>query len=197
MSATAPRIIGVNGIRSTGEKNTDRLLGELEKLGHRIFDFNYGIVRAWEARSEKRQRAIGHRLHETSRDGDHVIAHSYGGLVTLRAMQAGARFGVVWLFAPAMDGDYTFPIHGAREIHIVSSRTDIPLLLGSLLPGHSFGGMGRVGYKGPPDDRVHNHIAGPLLCAHSAYFKPAHLKHWAGLISRSLENQTKPGDTQP
>lgn len=185
---TSHRIIGVNGIRSNGEKNTDLLLGELRMHGHPVHDFNYGRVGFFTARSVKRQKAIGHRLRETSHPGDHVIAHSYGCLVTLRAMQTGARFGHVWLFAPAMDGDFTFPLHAAERITVVHCRSDLALVGGGLLVNHAFGDMGRHGYQGPHDPRVHNINVEPRLLAHSAYFNRRELSHWGELISQQLRD---------
>lgn len=183
---SVPRILGVNGIRSQGEKNTDRLLEALARLAHEVVDFNYGRVNFFTARSVTRQKAIGHRLRELSQTGDHVVAHSYGCLVTLRAMQSGARFGHVWLFAPAMNADFTFPWHAAQAITIVHCRTDLALLGGSLLVKHAFGAMGRTGYQGPYDARVRNIEVNPRFLAHSAYFAGAELGHWAALIDQDL-----------
>lgn len=188
----APRIIGVNGIRSNGEKNTDLLLGELRMHGHDVLDFEYGRVNFFTARSLARQKAIGHRLREVSKVGDHVVAHSYGCLVTLRAMQTGARFGHVWLFAPAMDCDFTFPWHAAQRITVVHCKSDLALVGGSFLVKHSFGNMGRHGYHGPYDARVHNIEVDRRFLAHSAYFKRQELSHWGTLIDRDLRSSPVP-----
>ncbi len=181
-----PLILGVNGIRSDGSRNTDLLLGELRMLGHGVLDFDYGRVNFFTARSVTRQKAIGHRLREVSQPGDHVVAHSYGCLVTLRAMQTGARFGHVWLFAPAMDSDFTFPWSAAQRITIVHCRTDLALFGGALLWGHAFGNMGRTGYQGPCDHRIRNIEVEPRFLAHSAYFKGQELSHWCEMIDRDL-----------
>lgn len=183
---SAPRILGVNGIRSNGERNTDLLLGELRMLGHPVVDFEYGKVNFFTARSVSRQKAIGHRLREVSQVGDHVVAHSYGCLVTLRAMQSSARFGHVWLFAPAMDCDFTFPWSAAQKITVVHCKTDLALVGGSFLVNHAFGNMGRHGYHGPYDHRIHNIEVEPRFLAHSAYFQRQELSHWGELIDRDL-----------
>lgn len=193
----SPRIIGVNGIRSGGEKNTDLLLGALHGLGHGVVDFDYGEVGFFTARSVSRQKAIGHRLRETSRPGDHVIAHSYGGLVTLRAMQAGAKFGQVFLFAPAMNSDFTFPLDAATHIWIFHCPSDLALIGGALLVKHAFGSLGRVGYKGPADARVHNVKVPSQFLAHSAYFSQRQLAHWSVFIDARLREGTAPAATGP
>lgn len=184
------RVIGVNGIRTDGGGSTDRLLQRLGS-GMTVFDFNYDRVNVLTARSRRRQRRIGRQLYDLTRAGDHVVAHSYGALVVLRAMEAGAQFGAVFLFGPAMGQREYFPAKGARQIHIISNPADRAIGLGALLYRHDFGRMGRDGYQGPPDDRVVDFRTrdegadhGPLH--HSDYFLGASLNGWAQYVARHI-----------
>lgn len=182
------RILGINGIRSDGATNTDALLHELAKLGWGVDDVDYPRVNAlqyyvrgrqWHRR---RQYRDAEPLITAHRPGDAVIAHSYGGLLTLRAMERGAAFSVAFLFAPALDRDVVFPLFGANHIHVIHNRRDKALCYTKLLRFHDSGAMGQHGYRGPPDDRVHNReaqdVTGERL-HHSDYFLPQNIERWA------------------
>lgn len=185
------RVIGVNGIRTDGSGSTDRLLDGLADSGLNTLDFNYDRVNLFTARSRRRQRQIGFALLDDHQPGDHVVAHSYGALVVLRAMEAGARFGLVFLFSPAMDSRQYFPYHGAHRLHIISNAADRVIGLGSLLWRHDFGRMGSDGYQGPPDDRV---LTFPTLdwsddhgpFHHSDFFMGATLNGWVQYVARHI-----------
>jgi len=197
------RIIGVSGIHTDGGGSTDRLL---DRLNGRMdtLDFNYDRVNLITARSRTRQRDIGRRLYHRALVDDHVVAHSYGALIVQRAMEAGAQFGAVFLFSPAMDSREYFPAQGAQQIHIISNPADRAIGLGALLYRHDFGLMGRDGYQGPPDDRVvdfrtrdegddhdplhHSAPQGTFSCSaiHLDYFMGAGLSGWAQYVARHI-----------
>ena len=189
-----PRVVGVNGIRSNGSGNTDLLLKDLAGNGYETLDFNYPRVNLLTARSRNRQRNRGRLLHQRTFLHDAVIAHSYGALVVLRAMEAGAQFGMVFLFAPALDSRIYFPAQGATQIHVIHNQADRAIGLGALLWRHDFGLMGQHGYQGPPDHRItnvptnDNHAQHERL-HHSDYFLPANRPRWADYIKRHIRIQ--------
>jgi hypothetical protein len=190
----SPIILGVNGIRTDGRATTDLLLKDLADSGFRTVDLNYPRINLFTARCRSRQRAAGKRLAQFDHPGDAVIAHSYGALVVLRAMEAGAQFGMVFLFAPALDSHVYFPAEGATHIHIIHNQADRAIGLGALLWRHDFGRMGQHGYNGPPDFRITNvptyddHAQhGPLH--HSDYFLPAERRRWTDYIKRHIRIQ--------
>lgn len=150
------RILGINGIRTNGKSSTDKMLKKLGNSGFHTIDVNYPRVNIFTARSRKRQIKNAQILVNNYREGDILIAHSYGCLLALRAMELGAKFSHVFLFAPAMNVDFTFPYLGMIDLHVIHNPTDKAIKYGQLLAWHDFGAMGRVGYKGPPDPRIIN-----------------------------------------
>lgn len=178
------KIIGVNGMHTWGDQNTDRMLRELGRR-HETYDFNYPKVRFWRAGYRSEQQRIARLLADQADEGDVVIAHSFGCLVTLRAMELGARFSTVFFFSAAMNQDFTFPYHGMRKLVNVYNPADTALWLAKLIRWWDLGRMGSYGYAGPPDERVTNvqafHSQSGTL-NHSHYFRPPNLEQFAGMV---------------
>lgn len=184
------KILGVNGIRSDGANNVQRMLDDLARLGWPVQHVSYPRVRAVMARYRSRQRRHARRILDAHEPGDCVIAHSYGCLLSLRAMELGAQFGTVFFFGAAMNEDFTFPYLGCRALHNIHDPSDRALGLGSLLVWHDFGRMGQTGYAGPPDPRVRN-VPGTGeiesdLWRHSHYFKAGNRRAWVRYVHREL-----------
>ena len=121
--------------------------------------------------------------------GDVLIAHSYGCLLALRAMELGAQFSHVFLFAPAMNRDFTFPYLGMTELHVIHNQNDRAIKAGAWLAWHDFGEMGRFGYNGPPDPRIINRQdvdKGDSGTNHSHYFSNEHIGKWANYIEKVI-----------
>ena len=185
------RILGVNGILSNGSGSTDLLLADLKERGHLVHDVKLPWTTALLARFRWWQHRDAHRLVAAHAHGDNVIAHSYGGLRVLRAMQLGARFRLVFLFAPAMEVDVEFPIGAAERIFVIYDRHDRAIGLGARLRKHDFGAMGRCGYSGAVDRRVinvpadpHPDAHGPLL--HGHYFRDENRARWVQFICERI-----------
>ena len=191
------KIIGVNGIETDGSGTTDRIIRLVSRrLDHmEYFDFNYEKVRWFQARSRTVQNRIGQQLANESDEGDIVICHSFGALVTLRAMERGAQFSTVVMLAAAMNRDFVFPAWGAESIVNLYHREDRALTAGGLLPEHDFGKMGKNGYKFAKfDDRfVDVDMTGTLkkgqepLPIHSAYFNEDNIDTVVELIAPIIE----------
>lgn len=189
------KVIGVNGIRSKGTNNTDKMLADLDARGWETYDFNYPKVWAFQARSRRRQRRIALDLVEQHNHGDAVIAHSYGALITLRAMEMGAQFSQVFFFGAAMNDDFTFPFIGMLSLDNIHNLEDKALMLGSLLRWHDFGPMGQTGYSGPPDPRITNTIdfsAHQRSLRHSHYFLSSNRERWVAFINARLRSHGHP-----
>ena len=183
------KILGINGIRTDGKSSTDKMLNKLRDYGHKTVDVNYPKVNIFTARSRKRQLRNAQILVNKSSVDDVLIAHSYGCLLALRAMELGANFGHVFLFAPAMNVDFTFPYLGMTELSVIHNPSDKAIKYGQLLAWHDFGAMGRFGYKGPPDPRItniedYNGVMGKRN--HSHYFHDKNISHWAEYINLSI-----------
>lgn len=187
-----PRVIGVNGIRTDGRDNVVRLLEALHDRGHRTRRFAYPTV--WTplgARIEGCRLKQSRRLARTLRDGDHVVAHSFGATLTWYAMSRFRRqLGVVLFLGAALDADVSFPARGFRRLVNVHNPCDVALRLGALLWAHDFGAMGATGYAGG-HPRIQNVEADVMLAGrwnHTAvYFGTAPLvERYADLFSDAI-----------
>ena len=186
-----PRILGINGIRTDGSSSTDKLLKRLQGVGFEIKDINYPRVNIFTARSRSRQKKNAQILVDEHITGDALIAHSYGCLLALRAMELGAKFRQVFLFAPAMNVDFTFPYLGMVKLRVIHNPTDKAVKMGEMLRfRHDFGAMGRFGYDGPPDTRVINikdDSGDKGKRNHSHYFSDKNIDHWVKFIQEKIE----------
>jgi len=183
------KILTINGIRTDGSTSTDILGDKLAMYDYEVFDVNYPRVNIFTARSRKRQRKNAKILKNKTNDGDVLIAHSYGCLLALRAMELGAKFSHVFLFAPAMNVDFTFPYLGMTEMNVIHNPTDEAIKLGNWLWFHDFGKMGRIGYKGPPDTRITNVLDNKGKQGernHSHYFNEDNINEWAKFVIKAI-----------
>jgi hypothetical protein len=146
------RILGINGIRSNGERTTDRALALLRVRGFNAVDAQYPVRSLLQARSRARQFSDARLIMDQQCDGDAVVAHSRGCLISLRMMELGARFSTVFWFRPAMNRDMYIPAHGCKRLIIIHHPGDRAIWLGARLPWHDFGDAGRLGlHAGDPD----------------------------------------------
>lgn len=184
------RILGVNGIwKRAGSMDsfTDQLLLRLAERGHETVHVRYPLLTAilgpeaawwpWARKRRARDILAAHR------PGDAIIAYSAGVLLTLIAMEMGARFSVVFFFAGAAEADVEIPAGAAERIYNIYSPADDTLLLGSLIPWHPFGALGRIGYIGMARNimnvRAHE-------CSHAEYARPGRLAHWARFVHERI-----------
>ena len=150
------RVILIPGIETDGHSNVFKLAPALEAAGFDVIIFNYPHWRFWDTFSREKSDRNAELLLAIVRPGDHVIGHSNAARVIHRAMQMGARFAQVYLFAPAFGARTVWPEDGAQKINIIHNFFDRALRLGSLIPGHAFGWLGAIGYQGPFDGRIHS-----------------------------------------
>lgn len=187
------KLIGVNGLHSDGGRNTDLVLADLRARGFYTCDFNYPRATILTAGRRRIQYRNARSLLEMHDHGDAVIAHSYGCLVVLRAMELGARFGAVFFFAAAMNADFVFPYLGMARLINIYNPFDKAVFLGGILLRHDFGDLGRTGYAGAPDPRIgclqDTVLRGGLLNHSQNYFTDQHRGPWVDLIERELRKE--------
>ncbi len=191
------RLLGINGIRTHGAGSTDQLLAELALRDWQTVDANYPLRHIWQVRSRRRQYADAQRLLRYHRDGDAVVAHSYGCLVSLRMMELGARFSTLFWFRPAMNRDYLIPRHACRRLYAIHDPRDRAIGLGICMPWHDFGAAGRYGLLAGNngcgrigDPRVTN-IRVPGYIRHEPWhhsddFLDGNRRHWVDFIDDRL-----------
>lgn len=138
------KIVGVNGIRTHGAGNIDRLLMEMRGRGFATVDVTLPKAHAWNARCDAALE--GRIVAQASRDGDIVVAHSYGCLRTLHAQRI-RDYKLIVCIAPAMARDVQWE-HPER-VHCFYSPDDWAIRLGSWLLFHPFGAAGNKGFSQP------------------------------------------------
>jgi hypothetical protein len=201
--------IGVNGILTDGSTNTDRLLLRLvENYNCKVVDFKYRRVNYLDVginlRKHKSNTFVGqiaHRLIETQQKLNQpvsIIAHSFGCLITLRALQMGLIANNVYLFAPAANENEFIYTKNINNIFVIHNKNDFTIKLGSLLFFHDFGLMGVNGAK-HNDDKIINvpydtpnppTLFGKLSAIfdnHGSYFFEHNIIDWVQFIAKHCE----------
>ena len=174
------KIIGVNGIRSTGAKSTDILGAKLKERGYDFHDVNQPIRSAWSARWKASRDAKD--IINVANDGDVIIAHSYGCLKTSIAMR-GINFRAVFLFRPAMSRWHRFPQYHDTKTFCIYSKRDYTILLGGTLLWfkHPFGLAGFSGFRSPFVRNIRSRGG------HGDDFHKGRVDEWADFVDLSLK----------
>lgn len=172
------RIHTVNGIHSTGARSTDRLGTKLDMMGYSVNDINQPIRSAWGARWKANKDAKD--IIDQVKDGDVIIAHSYGCLKTSIAMR-GVNLKAVFLFRPAMSRWHKFPMYQDTKIHCIYSPQDYTIWAGALALYHPFGLAGVRGFRSP---YVKNHKSHG---SHSHDFSSQNIEYWANFVDTTLK----------
>jgi hypothetical protein len=178
------RILGVNGIHNwswSDDSFTDRFLEAL-KYRHEVVDVRYPRMWALFAYSDRAIRRRAELILQCHKPGDVLIAHSFGCLASVYAMQLGARFSKVFFFAAAAEQDVEIP-EAFEVLYNVHSASDRALFFGAALPFHRFGNLGRFGYIGN-NPKVLNEDA--LGMDHGSYSEPRHVCQWVRYIEERL-----------
>lgn len=153
MIADLKRVILVHGFASpfSGKFDIDTYGPYWLRAGYEVLQFDYGFRLFVSIRNDKWAR----RLKEVTLPGDTVLAHSNGCLVAQKASLLGAPFDRLVLLCPALDVDAEFG-EQVRRIDVWYAAHDYPTKISQFLPGHSWGPMGALGYRGT-NPKVVNH----------------------------------------
>lgn len=183
------KILGVNGIWNSfysKDSFTDKILdGLVSYYGRNVVDVQYprmwALLAYFDAAINRRAKAI---VEASEPDGSScVVAHSFGCLATVYAMRQGAQFDTVFFFGAAAPVDIILPEGKFRRIYNIHSDTDTTLFLGSLLPLHKFGNLGKTGYKGTQKNIFNVRADGN---SHNSYVSDANLFHWLDFVASRL-----------
>jgi hypothetical protein len=175
----------------------DPMADELRDKGHNIDTYEYPIRYAVSLYWPGVAKGDGLSLAQSMDDGDNVIAHSYGCLMVLNSILAGAKWDKVFLFGGAATSDkFYYPDDAFSECYVVYNPEDSALKFGSLLPFHPFGKMGLRGITGQPgrdtkDPRIKN-IRGfrdTIKIDHSHYWEED-LDKWVDFLDIHLSGIT-------
>lgn len=162
------KIHGVNGIRTHGAKNIDKLVRAIALKGFEVEDIPLPerfLSARWGAESD------GGIIADVTRDGDILVAHSFG---CLRSWYAHTKrnYKAIICIAPAMAKDQ--PWRYPNQIHAFYSKSDWAVRIGMLLPLHPFGSAGNKGFDQP--GIINNYCPG---LGHNDYFE----RDWLGYIA--------------
>jgi len=199
------RFIAVNGIRTNGVDNIDRLTEELRALGHEVIDLGLPVIGAFAAASRKTQMTNGRMVADAALRafpdgrGINVIAHSNGVPSTYRSMwQPTIQFDTLFLFNGAMRAGYPWPTEGFTRAFNIYNPHDKALKWGSrarwIRREHIFGDFGRTGYDGPRDRRIEN-VQNPFREGknfHNPWHSRQEARRWAEQIGRWLKESERP-----
>ena len=185
-------IIGVNGIHSHGFSGTRKVIGDLTAIGHDCKNYSYpkrNTLSVWRAKN-RYDDAVG--LTELAKDGDDIVAHSYGCLIVLEAMILGrVEFGQVFFFGAAASSDRHpwFPLdrHACEHLHVIYNPEDPALRWGSRIPWHPFGKLGFKGYRGPHDSRISN-VSALIDGEHNGHLDDGERDKWVHFIDQHVNH---------
>lgn len=178
-----------HGILSHQGRDSTDYLGDQLATDMQVVDCDYADLHSWQMRSKSRLKRNATRLYRQSKDGEHVLAHSYGAMVVIEAMRMGRRFGQVFLFAPCVDRDVYFPLDGHKHLYVIYNPRDLALLAATFLPFHKGGGLGRYGYSGesPRVTSIKSARNARSWLGHSDPFLPENVFYWAQFVRSKVE----------
>jgi hypothetical protein len=180
------RILGVNGIHNwswSKSSFTDKFLDALSNE-HEVIDVKYPRMFAILAYSQWAIDRRAKKILEANKSADDVlIAHSFGCLASIRAMELGARFKTVFFFAPAAECDVILKHHYFEKCYVIHSKDDLALGAGNVLPLHKFGELGKYGYTGSNENVINVNADG---LGHGDYVEPKHLCEWVKFIKSKI-----------
>lgn len=181
------RILGVNGIYNwswSTDSFTDKLLSYLDEL-HEVVDVKYPWMFAAFAYSDFAINRRAKKIVDIYKPTDILVAHSFGCLASIYAMRQGAKFDKVFFFGAAADSNIAIPRTAFNVLYNIHSDADVALELGSALPFHKFGPMGKTGYTGN-NEKVVN-VPAPGL-GHNDYVLPGNIAKWVDFIHSHVQN---------
>jgi len=163
-------------------KNTVQKLGQKlkERISLDVENFTYGWTGLFGASFYSDNFATS--LANLTDEGDIAIGHSNGCNVIHQAAEQGGTFRQTFFIAPALDRSTTFPLN-VEECHVLHSKRDKVLYLGSLIPFHPWGTMGKYGAI---PEKYKNIDCTPRVSGHSNYFSEENLEWLSNLITERI-----------
>lgn len=155
-------IWGVKGLWARpGNNNATKMLQKLQELGVESKEFNYLSFTVLNTYLLERVFKTEVSLLKHLKDGDSIIAHSFGGALVVRLLTHLDRFKSniklknIYLFNPSIDGDIRIPSTHFENMYIFCNEDDKMLKMARLIPFNILGDLGREGYQ-YEDDKITN-----------------------------------------
>lgn len=186
-------VVLVHGFNVEDPERTIGGLGKhLRDRGHDVHKFCYGHAGFMDVRfaNENISYALLSQLRSIKRlvPGVElvVIGHSNGCSLIHKAaeLQEEPLFTRAVYLSPALNNKAELPPL-VTQCTVLHNAGDKVVSLGSLIPFHTWGNMGRVGYRGI-DTRYENVDCSASISGHSAWFKPEKLGFTVGKLDELL-----------
>lgn len=203
--------IGINGVRSDGSATTGKLLLKLvqdyecyvRRFEYRritLFDIFTKINSFFRQPQYQIARRLINDVEKFEGETVNIIAHSFGCLIAVRALELGMKVDNLFFFSPAIDSDAEIPTSNVSgSVYVIHNPRDLAILMGSVLLFHDFGGMGNRGsinkkkdpkiinvpYSRPNEIefRIFDEFKELFNLNHISYFFDYNLSHWATFVS--------------
>jgi len=166
-------------IKDDGASTIDRLRPHLQAVGFAVMDIDYG----WRG-------LLGVRLHNDktaqqiarlAQPGDVGFGHSNGCAILHQASQLGAGLSGLVYVNPALNKN-AVPGPKTDWCHVWHTKHDWTVQWAKFLPFHTWGNMGRVGFRGQ-DVRVCNFDMSASVSGHSHVFRDPVLREFGPKIA--------------
>lgn len=186
-------VLLVHGFNVEDPERTIGGLGKhLRDRGHEVHKFCYGHAGFMDVRfaNENIAHALVSQVRSMRRLAGGVevvpVGHSNGCALIQRAaaLQEEPLFTRVVYLSPALNNKAELPPL-VTKCTVMHNTGDRVVSLGSLIPFHSWGNMGRVGYRGI-DVRYDNVDCSGDVSGHSDWFKPEKLGYTVGKVDEVL-----------
>jgi esterase/lipase superfamily enzyme len=195
-------IVGVGGLTTSSMPNTimNHVVAALNKNKLESKKFKHTEFLIYHTYDKERVIEAELALHKILDDGDSILAHSFGAVLTidlLNHMENGflpkKKLKNIYLFNPAIDKDAHIPTRQIKNMYVFYEPCDRMLKLATLMPFNKLGELGRVGYKGR-SKKIHNmqiRKLGDSWTNHSDAFREPNLNMYVKMISKLEKEQTK------
>ncbi len=138
-------------VGDAGKGTTDLLRPELEGMGLKVMEVDYGWFGLLRVRLCN--EAVARTLASLAEPDSVAVGHSNGCAIAHRAAQYGAPFGRMFYINPALDRDAELAEQVDR-LTVFYSESDSAVKASRWRPWSRWGDMGAVGYQGPADSRI-------------------------------------------
>ena len=125
-----------------GRNSTDKFIKPLRKMGHLVYELDYGLTGL--AGVRLCDRKLAGFLAKMARPGSVVIAFSNGCAIASFAAEMTMWFNGLVFINPALNRNWC-PPKNVDWMDVYYNPKDYATLVSAALPGHRWGAMGRYG----------------------------------------------------
>lgn len=146
-------IIGVKGLFGpVFRNNITKFINKLNSLGVDSREFVYPPFGVFHTYNKTRITRTSKLLYDQLNDGDSILCHSFGGVITTNLINEMHKFSKpkhlknIYMFNPAVNTDIEIDETYFDKMYIFYDPKDKLLRLAKWLPFNSMGSLGKYGY---------------------------------------------------